>query len=98
MTFFPFDGDFRSYLAACLAARGLVMSSNLQNLDSLMRLLRVLISSQWKSVAMLSLTHGQPATTTTFGKEMGLFGIRLVEQLKNINSVCSRGYLYELGH
>ena len=34
-----------------------------------------------KNLPMLSLTHGQPATTTTFGKELGVFCKRLERQV-----------------
>lgn len=36
---------------------------------------------------MLALTHGQPATPTTFGKEMGLFAARLASELERIDAV-----------
>jgi len=45
------------------------------------------IGSKWRSIAMLSHTHGQPATPTTLGKEMFVFYERLSKQitvLKNI--------------
>ncbi|RFT24981.1 adenylosuccinate lyase, partial [Gardnerella vaginalis] len=35
---------------------------------------------------MLSLTHGQPATPTTLGKELAVFVYRLNRQLKHLNS------------
>jgi adenylosuccinate lyase len=37
--------------------------------------------------AMLSLTHGQPATPTTFGKEMRMFAYRLTKALNYIKRV-----------
>jgi adenylosuccinate lyase len=32
---------------------------------------------EWKSIPLLALTHGQPATPTTLGKEIGVFASRL---------------------
>jgi adenylosuccinate lyase len=39
-----------------------------------------------RSTAMLSHTHGQPATPTTLGKELAVFAHRLTRQLKRINN------------
>jgi len=36
------------------------------------------------AVAMLSRTHGQPATPTTLGKELNVFAVRLARQLEQI--------------
>ncbi len=35
----------------------------------------------WRAIPMLALTHGQPASPTNMGKEMGVFVYRLEEQL-----------------
>tara|TARA_Y100000590_G_scaffold60185_1_gene64059 strand:- start:290 stop:1258 length:969 start_codon:yes stop_codon:yes gene_type:complete len=43
------------------------------------------ISKRFKKIPMLSLTHGQPATPTTFGKEMAVFYKRLNYQTEQIN-------------
>ena len=43
------------------------------------------ISKRFKKIPMLSLTHGQPATPTTFGKEMAVFYNRLNYQTEQIN-------------
>ena len=43
--------------------------------------------SKTKELSMLSLTHGQPATTTTLGKEMAVFHSRLEKQVEEIRSV-----------
>ena len=43
------------------------------------------ISKRYKQVPMLALTHGQPATPTTFGKEMAVFYNRLKLQIDQIN-------------
>ncbi len=39
-----------------------------------------------KDTAMLARTHGQPASPTTFGKEMKVFSARLTRQLEQIQS------------
>ncbi len=38
------------------------------------------LTKRWKKVPMLSLTHGQPATPTTVGKEFQIFATRLQRQ------------------
>ena len=40
------------------------------------------LSRKTKRLPLLSLTHGQPATTTTLGKEMTIFVVRAERQLK----------------
>ncbi len=40
------------------------------------------LSVEWKDVAMLARTHGQPASPTRLGKEIGVFVERLEEQLR----------------
>lgn len=44
-------------------------------------------SEQWKDVAMLARTHGQPASPTRLGKEIKVFAERLQKQLENLKSV-----------
>ncbi|MBI4088209.1 adenylosuccinate lyase [Candidatus Kaiserbacteria bacterium] len=44
------------------------------------------LSGEHASTPMLSRTHGQPATPTTFGKEMRVFESRLARQLKQLQS------------
>ncbi|NDE15387.1 adenylosuccinate lyase [bacterium] len=44
------------------------------------------MSRDHASVAMLARTHGQPATPTTFGKEMAVFGARLAGILDDIEN------------
>lgn len=45
----------------------------------------------YKSVAMLSLTHGQPATPTTLGKELMVYVQRLERQLKTLTTISLTG-------
>ncbi len=42
---------------------------------------------RYSSLAMLSLTHGQPATPTTLGKELMVFTLRLQRQLDRLTSI-----------
>lgn len=44
-------------------------------------------SEEWKSVAMLSKTHGQPATPTRLGKEFKVFVERVNAQLNQLKSI-----------
>ncbi|MDZ7544829.1 adenylosuccinate lyase [Gardnerella piotii] len=43
-------------------------------------------AQEYRDMPMLSLTHGQPATPTTLGKELAVFVYRLNRQLKHLNS------------
>ncbi|MBU0727939.1 adenylosuccinate lyase [Patescibacteria group bacterium] len=43
------------------------------------------LSKKWKKVTMLSLTHGQPASPTTIGKEFLVFAKRLERQMKALD-------------
>lgn len=44
------------------------------------------LSEQYLNVAMLSRTHGQPATPTTMGKELAVFVFRLKRQIARVES------------
>ena len=44
------------------------------------------LANKYKKTPMLSLTHGQPATPTTFGKEIAVFLSRLNRQINQISS------------
>ena len=45
------------------------------------------LARRTKSLPMLSLTHGQPATTTTLGKELAVFISRIERELALINEI-----------
>lgn len=48
------------------------------------------LSSEWKEIAMLAKTHGQPASPTRLGKEVKVFVERLNTQLSLLKSIpCS---------
>ena len=57
----------------------------LPTLKSITKNLNVLAKKN-KNIPMLSLTHGQPATPTTFGKEVAVFYSRLNRQISAISS------------
>ena len=44
------------------------------------------LARKYKGASMLALTHGQPATPTTFGKELAVFCARLDRQIDQINA------------
>jgi len=44
------------------------------------------LARKYKNASMLALTHGQPATPTTFGKELAVFCARLDRQIDQIKS------------
>ena len=44
-------------------------------------------AEEWKNVAMLAKTHGQPASPTRLGKEIMVFVYRLEEQLRGLKEI-----------
>lgn len=46
---------------------------------------------QWADIPMLAKTHGQPASPTRLGKEMGVFVYRLEQQLEQLRAVPVSG-------
>ena len=53
-----------------------------------------LLIKNTKNTPMLSLTHGQPATTTTLGKEMAVFHSRLERQVLYIKNHVWNSWIY----
>ncbi len=51
------------------------------------------LARKWRKVPMLSLTHGQPATPTTVGKELLIFTKRLERQMKLLDKQETLGKL-----
>lgn len=49
------------------------------------------LAKKYKSVAMMSRTHGQPATPTTMGKELVNFVARMERQLSNLKMIIPMG-------
>ena len=59
-----------------------VYQSSLQSVNKKLKKL----ARKYKEASMLALTHGQPATPTTFGKELAVFFSRLDRQIGQIKS------------
>ncbi len=49
------------------------------------------LAREWENVPMLARTHGQPASPTLLGKEIGVFAYRLRTQLKQLEAVPVSG-------
>lgn len=62
----------------------------LPELDKLMARLDAM-ASEWADVAMLARTHGQPASPTRLGKEIGVFAYRLHTQAKILRGATVSG-------
>jgi adenylosuccinate lyase len=45
------------------------------------------LSKTWETIPMLARTHGQPASPTRLGKEIGVFVVRLEEQFKLLDAI-----------
>jgi adenylosuccinate lyase len=78
-------------------AYGILISSALKQVivPSLQKTLKDLtrLGNANKNVRMLSLTHGQPATPTTLGKEMLVFAARLGRQIDQLRAFKMQGKL-----
>ncbi len=59
-------------------------------LEETLKSIRSLAKST-KTLKLLSLTHGQPATPTTLGKEMEVFALRIERQLKQLRAFRMQG-------
>ncbi|HCR52902.1 MAG TPA: adenylosuccinate lyase, partial [Cytophagales bacterium] len=55
-------------------------------MDTIISLL-VKFSGEWKDIAMLARTHGQPASPTRLGKEFDVFVVRLQKQVELLNTI-----------
>jgi len=49
------------------------------------------LAKSWKNVAVLSMTHGQPATPTTIGKELMVYVKRIERQLEQVQNIRIMG-------
>ena len=47
------------------------------------------LSTDWADISMLARTHGQPASPTRLGKEIGVFVVRIEEQFDLLNDIKS---------
>ncbi len=61
-----------------------------RNLKKLLSELK-LFSLKNKNIPLLALTHGQPASPTTIGKELAVFYLRLHSELINLDSIELKG-------
>ena len=52
---------------------------------------------EYAEIAMLARTHGQPASPTTLGKELGVFAFRLFEEKKDSYSIKHKEDFHEAG-
>ena len=55
----------------------------IQNLNKIIKLL----SRKWKSIPLLSRTHGQAASPTTIGKELKVFGARIDKEINTFKNI-----------
>lgn len=44
-------------------------------------------SEKWSDIPMLGKTHGQPASTTTLGKEISIFLVRITDEFENLLNI-----------
>lgn len=77
-------------LSYALMIRDALRKEYLPKLKSLISYLREQ-GRKWKKIPMLALTHGQPASPTTIGKELMVYAHRLERQLKQISTVQIMG-------
>jgi len=77
-------------LSYALMVRDALMKEYVPKVRSLLTILTRL-AKQWKAVPMLAMTHGQPATPTTVGKELMVFVKRIERQLAQVQSVRIMG-------
>ena len=69
-----------------LMARGAVENVMIPSVKGVLKELKAL-SKKTKSLSLLSLTHGQPATTTTLGKELAVFVSRVEREIALIKKM-----------
>ncbi|MDZ4216771.1 MAG: adenylosuccinate lyase, partial [Candidatus Gracilibacteria bacterium] len=77
-------------LSYALMIRDAVRKEYLPRVQSLISQL-ARMARQWKSLPMLSMTHGQAATPTTVGKELMVFVKRMERQVEQIKAVKIMG-------
>ena len=77
-------------LSYALMVRDAVRKEYVVNVRTLLSTLQRLAKT-WKGVSLLSMTHGQPATPTTVGKELMVFIKRIERQLEQVQGVHIMG-------
>lgn len=72
-------------------ARGMMLSGALENvvIPKISDIIKNIeeLSRKYKNLPMLARTHGQPASPTTFGKEMNVFAVRIKKQLEILGNI-----------
>jgi len=69
-----------------LAIKNCVVENYLPNLSEVLAAISS-VAEEWKDIAMLSRTHGQPASPTRLGKEMSVFMERLNNQVDLLKQI-----------
>ena len=69
-----------------LMTQGAVKDVMIPSVKSVLKELKAL-SKKTKSLSLLSLTHGQPATTTTLGKELAIFVSRVEREIALVKKI-----------
>ena len=85
LTHFACTSEDINNLSYAITVRDAMTQVWLPRVETLMNKLREL-SAQYASDAMLSHTHGQPATPSTMGKEFAVFVHRLERQIRRIQN------------
>jgi len=83
-THFALTSEDINSAAYGMALRGALQSEIIPSIEGIRASLMTL-TEKYASTAMLARTHGQPATPTTFGKEMRVFESRLARQLGQLS-------------
>ena len=83
-THFALTSEDVNSVAYGIALRGALQSEIFPALENLRTSLEAL-AKEHAATPMLARTHGQPATPTTFGKEMRVFEVRLARQMKQLS-------------
>ena len=84
-THFALTSEDVNSIAHALALRTALQSTILPALDEVRNALLAL-AKEHAATPMLARTHGQPASPTTFGKEMRVFEVRLARQLEQLTA------------
>jgi adenylosuccinate lyase len=84
-THFALTSEDVNSIAHALALRTALQSTILPALEEVRSALLAL-AKEHAATPMLARTHGQPATPSTFGKEMRVFEVRLARQLEQLNA------------
>jgi adenylosuccinate lyase len=69
-----------------LSLKEFIQKEYLPKLEELVKQLN-LYSKDWNDIAMLARTHGQPASPTRLGKEIGVFSARIEKQITLLKTI-----------